>query len=150
MVADKGHAAGKRLRDYAGFGDPSSKKNALLIECGQHWEKSSADVALASSLRFLQATGAVSSDFGAETLASFGTPSAQRFVEVVQPVTIETDAFRFVRDFKGMEVIEKAGTVIAHDGDKPVTAPVDGTVLIMPGRRLDKGMTAVRLGRYIT
>ncbi|MAA97513.1 MAG: succinylglutamate desuccinylase [Stappia sp.] len=149
VVADKGHAAGKRLRDYGGFGDPSSAKNALLIECGQHWEQSSADVALASSLRFLQATGAVSPDFGADTLAGFGTPSAQRFVEILQPVTIETDAFRFEQDFKGMEVIDKAGTVIGHDGDTPVTAPVDGTVLIMPSRRLDKGMTAVRLGRYL-
>ena len=36
-----------------------------------------------------------------------------------------------------------------HVPTSPVTAPVDGTVLIMPSRRLDKGMTAVRLGRYL-
>ena len=53
IVCDAGHAAGKRMRDYRGFGDPSSPKTALLIECGQHWEKSSEDVAIATTLSFL-------------------------------------------------------------------------------------------------
>jgi hypothetical protein len=30
-----------------------------------------------------------------------------------------------------------------------VTTPYDDCVLIMPSRRLDKGQTAVRLGRYV-
>ena len=37
ILVDSGHAAGKRLRDYAGFGDALSAKSAVLIECGQHW-----------------------------------------------------------------------------------------------------------------
>ena len=37
VVCDAGHAAGIRLRDYAAFGDPGSHRNALLVECGQHW-----------------------------------------------------------------------------------------------------------------
>ena len=39
----RGHAAGMRMRDYGGFGDPKSPKNALLIETGQHWRASSVD-----------------------------------------------------------------------------------------------------------
>ena len=35
----------------------------------------------------------------------------QRVIEVTGPHTIETDAFRFTSDFRGMEVIESAGTV---------------------------------------
>src|SRR3546814_7657548 len=45
VVTDAGHAAGKRMRDYEGFADPASPKNALLVECGQHWEAASALIA---------------------------------------------------------------------------------------------------------
>ena len=57
LLIDTGHPAGLRMRDRGGFGDPTSPKNALLIECGQHWEKSSVDVAIDTTLRFLKATG---------------------------------------------------------------------------------------------
>lgn len=149
VVSDEGHAAGKRMRDYAGFGDPASEKNALLVECGQHWEAASADVALETALRFLQVTGAVAENAFADELARFSAPKPQNFIEIIEPVTIMTDAFRFVDDYVGQEVIEKAGTVIAHDGETPVTVPEDRTVLIMPNRRPVKGQTAVRLGRFV-
>ncbi len=35
VIGDAGHPEGRRMRDYAGFGDPASASNALLIECGQ-------------------------------------------------------------------------------------------------------------------
>ncbi|MBM3572442.1 MAG: succinylglutamate desuccinylase, partial [Alphaproteobacteria bacterium] len=54
VVSDHGHAAGKRLRDYRFFGDSGDRRNAVLIECGQHWERASADVALETTLRFLK------------------------------------------------------------------------------------------------
>ena len=62
MVSDEGHAAGRRLRDYGKFRDPSSEKNALLVECGQHWETASAEVSLQTALRFLKACDAVELD----------------------------------------------------------------------------------------
>ena len=45
VVSDTGHANGTRMRDYGGFGDPASPKNALLVECGQHWERNAERVA---------------------------------------------------------------------------------------------------------
>jgi len=39
--------------------------------------------------------------------------------------------------------------VIGHDGDRPVATPYDNCVLIMPSLRLNKGNTAVRLGRIV-
>lgn len=149
VVSDEGHAAGKRMRDYGGFGDPASEKNALLVECGQHWKKASADVALETTLRFLQATGAVAPNAFADELARFPAPVPQSFVEIVAPITIETDDFRFTDNFVGQEVIARAGTVIAHDGGMPVVTPHDNTVLIMPNRRPARGLTAVRLGRFV-
>src|SRR5690606_32716536 len=36
IVADRGHDAGPRMRDYGHFGDPADARTALLAECGQH------------------------------------------------------------------------------------------------------------------
>ena len=70
-------------------------------------------------------------------------------IEVSGPVTITTDAFRFAAAYRGMEVIEKAGTVIGWDGDAEVCTPYDRCVLIMPSKRLLKGQSAVRFGRLV-
>ncbi len=148
VVCDAGHAAGKRMRDYADFGDESSKRNALLVECGQHWEQSSADMAIETTYRFLVETGAIDAETAAPYLAADIAP-AQTFIEVSGPVTITSDSFRFVEDYRGLEVIEKAGTVIGYDDDTPVKTPYDDCVLIMPSRRLNRGASAVRLGRHI-
>src|SRR5499427_3533101 len=59
IMCDAGHAAGPRMRDYGGFGDPAATKTALLIECGQHWERRAAEVATDVTLRFLIAVGCV-------------------------------------------------------------------------------------------
>ena len=69
-------------------------------------------------------------------------------LEISGPVTIQSDSFRFVRPFNGLEVIPETGTVIAYDDETPITTPYDDCVLLMPTRRLWKGQTAVRLGRY--
>ncbi len=147
LVCDAGHAAGRRMRDYGDFGDEASPKNALLIECGQHWERASATVAIDAMLRFLLYFGAIDSAFAAPHLAPL--PAAQRVVEVTQAVTIVSDDFRFAAPFVGMEVIARAGTVIGHDGAQAVATPYDNCVLIMPSMRLRKGETAVRLGRIV-
>lgn len=146
VVSDVGHAAGKRMRDYGGFGDPASAKNALLVECGQHWEKQSAEVAMQAALRFLRHSGIVDREFLAAHIRGDSPP--QRFVTVTGPVTIKNDDFRFVEEFNGMEIIPKAGTIIAYDGGEPIRTPYDDCVLIMPSRRMAAGQTAVRLGRF--
>lgn len=147
VVCDAGHAAGRRLRDYGGFGDEASPRNALLIECGQHWEKSSADVAIESTLRFLLHFGMIDRATAEPHLTDDLPP--QKVVEVTEAVTIATDDFAFAEEFHGMEVLAKAGTPIASDGDKTVVTPYDNCVLIMPSRRLRTGQTAVRLGRLV-
>jgi predicted deacylase len=150
IMCDAGHAAGPRMRDYGGFGDPASPKTALLIEAGQHWEKRAAEVATDVTLRFLIALGTVTKDdvaaLGGPDFA--GTPR-QRVIEVTQAVTISGGRFEFVAPYVGLEVIEKQGTVIGHDDGAEVRTPYDNCVLIMPSRRLIKGQTAVRLGRYV-
>ena len=148
VVTDDGHTAGRRLRDYQGFADPGSPKNAVLVECGQHWEKNSGETAIESALRFLCHLEAIDPDFASRHLTERTLPP-QIFIEITAPVTIATDEFRFEGDYRGLEVIPDAGTVIGYDGETPVATPYDDCVLIMPSRRLDKGATAVRLGRFV-
>jgi len=148
VVCDAGHAAGTRLRDYADFGDPGSTRNALLVECGQHWSRRTAEVAIEVALRFLACSGAVAREW-VETRLAQTTPAAQRIIEVTGPVTIETDRFWFVEDYEGMEVIADEGTVVGWDGERAIRTPYPECVLIMPSRRLRRGESAVRFGRYL-
>lgn len=147
VVCDSGHAAGRRMRDYADFADPASPKSALLIECGQHWERASAAVATDIALRFLLHFGMIERAFAEPRLQA--PPLAQRVIEVTEAVTIQTDDFRFAAPYTGLEVIAQAGTVIGHDGSRPVATPYDDCVLVMPSPRRRKGDTAVRLGRVV-
>ena len=45
-------------------------KNALLVECGQHWEKSSEDVAIKTLIKFLRHTGVMDNNFGEEIISN--------------------------------------------------------------------------------
>jgi len=148
IVVDAGHAAGKRMRDFEGFGDPSMPKNAILYEAGQHWEAISGPRSIEVALRFLLMLDVVDPEFGAAFLHDRALPADQHVIEVTGPVTIKSEKFTFADQFQGMEVLAKAGTLIGHDGSKPVVTPYDNCVLIMPSRRLWKGQTAVRLGRF--
>jgi predicted deacylase len=149
VISDSGHASGARMRDYGGFGDPASPKNALLVECGQHGEANAATIALGASLAFLREAGIMGDEF----FEMHPAPArlAQRFIQVTHAVTIRSGRFEFVQRYTGMETIEHAGTVIAHDGGEPVTTPYDDCVLVMPAplRYVRAGLTAVRLGRVI-
>jgi predicted deacylase len=145
IVADTGHAAGCRLRDYGGFGDAARDQTAVLVECGQHWEAGAARVALDCTYRWLLIHGMINAEVAEPHLQPL--PARQRVVRVETPVTVQTEHFTFAQPFTGLEVLEK-GALIGVDGDTEVRAPHDGCVLIMPSRRLTPGATAVRLGRY--
>jgi len=149
VVADRGHEAGTRLRDYAGFADPASDKNALLVECGQHWRTGTETVALETAIRFLAALGTVEATT-ARTYGADGPTLPQRVIEVSDAVTVTGEDFAFARPYRGFETIARAGTVIARDGARAVVTPYDDCVLVMPSLRLKPGQTAVRLGRRIS
>ncbi len=147
VVADPGHAAGPRMRDYGPFAETDTPQTALLIECGQHWTQAAGQTAIHAVFHFLDALGLVNRAASAPYLIDKPTP--QQLIEVVGPITIQTEAFRFIEDYNGLEVIADSGTVIAHDGAQPIVTPHDNCVLIMPTHRPRLGQTAVRLGRFI-
>jgi predicted deacylase len=146
LVRDKGHDAGPRLRDFGAFAAEGAPQVALLVECGQHWEAHAADVASETCQRFLAAAGVFAEAEAQRILAAPVPP--QRLITVTHVVTIASDDFRFAASYRGLEVVKAAGTVIARDGGRDIKTPYDDCVLIMPSRRLARGQTAVRLGRY--
>ncbi len=149
LLLDTGHPAGLRMVERGGFADPASPKRALLIECGQHWERSAALVAHDTLARFLGLTGIVNAAWAAER-HRLPLPAAQRLVRVSQAVVAKSADFRFLVPVVAMSVVERAGTPIAQDGNTVWTAPHDGTVLVMPGLAHCKpGNTMARLGRFV-
>jgi predicted deacylase len=149
IVSDTGHSNGTRMRDYGGFGDPASPKNALLVECGQHWERSSERVAWQTLWRFLRTLGVAEPEAAVREIEPAQAP--QRLIRVTEAVIANSPAFRFARSFTGLDVVPHRGDVIAWDGDQPVRAPYDNCVLVMPvPNNVKTGLTAVRLGREET
>lgn len=146
LVRDAGHAAGPRLREYGAFSDPDAAPISLLIECGHHWARSTADVAIETAWRFMAAAGVLSHSDAVDWLRREAPP--QRTIAVTHRITAASDHFRFKQNFQGLEVIAEAGTVIAQDGRIDVRTPYDNCVLVMPTLRLAQGQTAVRLGRF--
>jgi len=149
IISDEGHAEGRRMRDYAGFGDAASPKNALLIECGQHWEAASVAVAKDSTARFLRLAGTLTKeDLPADWLSP--SPSAARVIRVTDAIVATSLDFRFAGHYTGLEVFPKSGTVIAWRDGTPVLTPYENCVLVMPSlRQLRAGVTVARLGRLI-
>ncbi|WP_028794549.1 M14 family metallopeptidase [Thalassobaculum salexigens] len=146
IACGSGHVEGLRLIEYAPFNDPASDRIACLVECGQHWAKSSADVAIDTALQYLHALDMIS----AETLEAHrhtAPVEAVTVADVTHGYAIRTDDFFFAENFKGLERFNKAGAVIAVDGGEEIVTPYDDCILVMPNHRAVKGQRAFRLAR---
>ena len=149
IISDEGHPEGRRMRDYAGFGDADSIRSALLVECGQHWEAAAAYVAKDVTARFLALHGIVdAADLPADWLQRL--PAASRFVCVTEPVVASSMDFRFAGHYTGLETFSEAGAVVGWRDGEPVKTPYPNCVLVMPSlRQLRPGVTVVRFGRLL-
>lgn len=149
IISDEGHSEGCRLRDYADFGDAASQKNALLIECGQHWERSSVSVAQDSTARFLIQAGVQSSDgLLSGWLSRQSAPS--RLIRVTHAVVATSMDFRFAGSYTGLETFHEAGSIIGWNDGQEIVTPYPNCVLVMPSvRQLRPGVTVVRLGQIV-
>jgi predicted deacylase len=141
VVADHGHASGRRLIDFARFTDPGDSAAAVLVEAGQHWE---ADTVKAMGL-------AIDGLLAACAIVEHPPPAAEaRCAEVTLTVTATTGSFSFVAPFRGGEIIPLRDTLIATDGELEIRTPYDDCVLIMPSLYPSRGHTAVRLAKFLT
>ena len=149
IVSDEGHSEGRRLRDYGDFGLRDSSRNALLIECGQHWEAKAVAVARNCCARFLILSGNVDvSDIPSGWLQPL--PEQRHVVRVTDAVVAESMDFRFAGNYTGLETFADKGTLIGWNNGKEVRTPYPNCVLVMPSlRQLRPGVTVVRLGQLL-
>lgn len=155
VVVDAGHQDGVRMRDFGRFGemDPQGEAAAtrsLLLECGFHGDPGSRVVAEDMCARFLLAAGCLDAASVQRALPGWLQSDAPRqwVLEVTGPVVARSDRFRFTHAFRGLELIEHAGTVIGWNDIEPVITPYDDCVLVMPSvRQARAGVTVVRFAR---
>lgn len=150
IMCGSGHVVGKRLIEYTPFHMPTNDKVAMLVECGQHWAKKTGEVALNTACKFLAASGAVTPAV-IEPLMSDTARNATRaeMWDVTEGITSQTDDFTFTQHFVGMEIIERSGTVIAHDGAMPIRTPYDDCLLMMPSYKPGVHMRKVRFCKRV-
>jgi len=139
VIADQGHAGGKRLIDYGRFTEAASSAACILVEAGQHWETAAVTQMRATVLSLLHQTGLAHNPV---------QPTPQpSFAEVTQLVTALTNRFVFTQNFRGGDIIPDAGTLIAHDGETEIRTPHDNCLLVMPSLKPSRGHTAIRLAK---
>lgn len=143
VVADNGHASGRRIIDYARFASAETSGVANLVEAGQHWQPQTVETMLACISGLLQHTGIVEADPPAST------PAPQRFAEVTAVVTAANNGFAFVQPWRGGDVVPRRNTLLALDGAREIRTPYDDCLLVMPSLRPSRGHTAVRLAKLV-
>ena len=139
----RGLGSGTPLIEHGRHGQPDDTAGvALVVECGQHFLQTSADLAIVTALDFLAYFGLIDTPAEAPT-----TASRQRRFELLQTCMVGTPEFRFVRPLVGFETFA-SGELIATDGDAgEIRAPCDDCTVMMPTRAPVVGREAVYLTR---
>lgn len=145
VVADHGHANGRRLIDYPRFAAPGSPFAANLVEAGQHWEPQTVETMIACVAGLLRHLRMASAGAPLPPPAPADPP---RVATVTAAVTATTGHFTFMENYRGGDIIARRNTLIAMDGETEIRTPHDDCLLVMPALRPSRGHTAVRLGKF--
>lgn len=139
LVMPQGLGSGTPVIQHGRHGQAQSNAGAaLVVECGQHFKQSSADLAIQVSMDFL-------GHFGLLERAAASATAPRRFELLTTHVVAHAD-FRFTRPVIGFETFAK-GELIAMDGDQPLHATCDDCTLFMPTREPVVGREGVYLTR---
>ncbi|AZS78932.1 MULTISPECIES: succinylglutamate desuccinylase/aspartoacylase domain-containing protein [Achromobacter] len=130
---------GTGVMGYGHHGDPASDSGgALVVECGQHFARSAAELATDVTLRFLAHTGLIDAP---QDAAPPPVPQRYRLLEVHM---VKSEDFRFTRPVIGFETFDK-GELIAINGAEEIRSPCDACTIFMPTRMPIVGREAVYL-----
>lgn len=102
---------------------------------------------LADSLALLRTLDVVDRDKADAEIDQAAVP-AQKIVRVTDALIATSLDYKFAEGLKGLSIVPRQGDLIAKDAGRPVVAPYDNCVLIMPTLiHVKPGLTAVRIGR---
>lgn len=139
LVMPDGLGSGTPLIQYGKLGVASGSGAAMVVECGQHFRRSTSDLATRVARSFLAHFGLL-----AEEAAT--APALQRRFQLLQTCMVKTMEFSFTRPCIGFEVFAK-GELIATDGADEIRAPCDECTILMPTRAPVVGREAVYLSK---
>ncbi|MEP6720170.1 MAG: succinylglutamate desuccinylase/aspartoacylase family protein [Variovorax sp.] len=139
LVMPNGLGSGTPLIQHGAHAGADAPGAAMVVECGQHFKRATADVATEVTLRFL-------AHFGLVEHAAPPAPAPQRRFELLQTLMVKTPEFAFTRPLVGFETFAK-GELIGTDGADEIRAPCDDCTVFMPTRAPIVGREAVYLTR---
>jgi len=140
LVMPNGLGSGIPLIQYGRHGEADGKGAAMVVECGQHFKQSAADLATTVTLGFLAHFGLIDKDPNAPA------PAPQRRFELLQTHMVKDLNFVFTRPLIGFETFAE-GELIAMNGTEEIRSPCDDCTIFMPTREPIVGREAVYLTR---
>jgi len=140
LVMPSGLGSGTPLIQHGRHGHADGPGAAMVVECGQHFKQSSADLAVAVSYDFLGHFGLID--------RAPGPAEPQRRFELLRTHVIATTEFAFTRPVVGFETFAQ-DELIATDGDLEIRAPCDDCTIFMPARVAIVGREGVYLTRSL-
>ncbi|CAN7553094.1 succinylglutamate desuccinylase/aspartoacylase family protein [Acidovorax sp. LjRoot118] len=143
MVMPNGLGSGTPLIQHGRHGQALGDAGvAMVVECGQHFLKSAADLATLVAQDFIAHFGLTA------PRADRAAPGAQRRFELLETCMVRTPDFAFTRPLEGFETFAK-NELIATDGTVEIRAQCDDCTVMMPTREPIVGREAVYLTRPI-
>jgi predicted deacylase len=140
LVMPAGMNTGTPLIQHGRHGQADHDGVSLVAECGQHFLRSSGELATEVTMRFLAHFGLVDAD------PTWAKPKPARRFELLTTPVIKTGNVKFARPVVGLESFAK-GELIVTDGDEEVRAPCDDCTIFMPARVHIPGRELVYLTR---
>lgn len=144
IISDAGHPQGPRLRDYKYSRQAKGKAKpiSVLVECGQHWQITSVDMARTAIAQMLFLTGL---RVDQPEMPDALTP---KVIDVTAVIQAQHQDFAIPPHLQQPTLMAvQKGDVIATEKGRVYHAPYNNCYLIMPAFRPIKGYTALRLGR---
>ena len=139
LVMPTGLGSGTTLTQHDGHGRADGQGSALVVECGQHFKRSSAELATQVALDVLGHFGLIDREVPRPA-------RPPRRFELLRTHVVAHADFRFVRPVIGFETFVK-GELVATDGDEEIRAPIDDCTIFMPTREPIVGREGVYLTR---
>jgi len=139
LVMPLGLGSGTPIVQYGAHAHAGSKGSGLVVECGQHFKRSSAELATDVALNLLGHFELIDRE------VPLPARPPQRF-ELLRTHVVKHAEFRFARPLIGFETFAK-DELIATDGGEEIRSPIDRCTIFMPTRQPIVGREGVYLTR---
>jgi predicted deacylase len=145
IVSPGSRHQGGLLIEFGAFSDANAPNAAIVVECGHHFARSSGEIAIQTTLRFLDHCGVLDPAVAAAHIKP-APAEASGVYEISEVRICRNGQAGFVRPLEGFEEFA-AGELIGNDGEQEIRAPYDRCAVLMPKAQLVPGREMVTLAQ---